>query len=125
MSIFISVGRPAAAALAALVTLLLGLAVELAARCKDRRPLAATNKCLARSNKPRHASGTTKDTKGHRRSSELNVNTQMQRINEFHDEREYVVDRRHLKAVRVLRRYSQIEDSTAATRERNGPKADG
>jgi hypothetical protein len=32
-------------------------------------------------------------------------------ISEFHDEREYVVDRRHLKAVRVLRRYSQIEDA--------------
>ena len=37
------IGRPAAAALAALATLLPGLAVELAARCKDRRPMAATN----------------------------------------------------------------------------------
>ena len=32
-------------------------------------------------------------------------------ISEFHEEREYIVDRRHLKAVRVLRRYSQIEDA--------------
>jgi hypothetical protein len=30
-------------------------------------------------------------------------------INEFHEEREYVVDRRHLDAVTVVRRYAQIE----------------
>jgi hypothetical protein len=30
-------------------------------------------------------------------------------VSEFHEEREYVVDRRHLEAVTVVRRYSQIE----------------
>ena len=56
------IGRPAAAALAALVTLLPGLAVELAARCKDRRPMAATDKCLAQMNK---SGDGVKATKGH------------------------------------------------------------
>jgi hypothetical protein len=41
-----------------------------AARRGDRRPMAATNKCLAQSNKSRHVSRATKDTNGHRPSEQ-------------------------------------------------------
>lgn len=33
-------------------------------------------------------------------------------VSEFHEEREYVVDRRHLNAVTVVRRYAQIEGAS-------------